>query len=405
MADSPEVFNGGLSTFRPSTEEVSTLNGAATANPEHIQRMLFAIRNGDGSASDVPGRAYGPIRVSGEDRTLFYDPFDGGTIDTTTRWNAGTGTNAPTQTNSSLVFGVTTTASIYGKINSQPTFLPIIPGFLQASFAVNLGTAAGTERTAGHRFFGIGTSPATPATAGTVITDGVGFEIATDGKMYAVVYASGTRIFNTDLSSTGTGNATGKQPLDGGWHRYIAQIRTDKIYWYVDSLLWPVAEANFQVPSVQALPVLLQTTNPASGVAAGGYPLQVQGAVVADTAQNSTQLSDGTYPWRKANIDQLGRVATGSMSATSTVTNVAATTSNTTLKALNTNRRALFIYNGGTSNLTVKLGATVNILNSFTTIIPPSGFYELPDDPIYTGIVDGLWAATGGLGALVTELT
>jgi hypothetical protein len=34
-----------------------------------------------------------------------------------------------------------------------------------------------------------------------------------------------------------------------------------------------------------------------------------------------------------------------------------------------------------------------------------AGAYELPTDPIYTGIVDGIWSATGGNGALVTEIT
>lgn len=91
--------------------------------------------------------------------------------------------------------------------------------------------------------------------------------------------------------------------------------------------------------------------------------------------------------------------------ATSAVTNVAASATSVTLKALNISRRALYIFNAGTSTLFVKLGATATTTTSFTYAIPPNGFWELPDDPIYTGVVDGIWSATGGNGALVTELT
>jgi nitrate/nitrite transporter NarK len=91
--------------------------------------------------------------------------------------------------------------------------------------------------------------------------------------------------------------------------------------------------------------------------------------------------------------------------ATSTVTNVASSATSVTLKALNANRRALYIFNAGTAPLYVKLGSAATTTTSFSYMIPPNGFWELPDDPIYTGIVTGIWSATGGNGANVTELT
>lgn len=94
-----------------------------------------------------------------------------------------------------------------------------------------------------------------------------------------------------------------------------------------------------------------------------------------------------------------------SNSSTSSVTNVAASASSVTLKAANASRKALYIFNAGTSDLFVKFGATATTTTSFSVMIPPNGFFEFPDDPIYTGIVDGIWTATGGNGALVTELT
>jgi hypothetical protein len=93
-------------------------------------------------------------------------------------------------------------------------------------------------------------------------------------------------------------------------------------------------------------------------------------------------------------------------SATSAVTNTASSATSVTLKASNASRKALYIYNAGTTDLFVKLGATATATTSYTVKLAPGDFWELPDDPIYTGIVDGIWSATvGGNGALVTELT
>jgi len=109
----------------------------------------------------------------------------------------------------------------------------------------------------------------------------------------------------------------------------------------------------------------------------------------------------GTYPFEP----NVAATVTGQAATTSAVTNVGASATNVTLKAANANRKALYVFNAGTNNLFVKLGATATTTTSFTAMIPPNGFWELPDDPIYTGIVDGIWSATGGSGANVTELT
>jgi hypothetical protein len=92
--------------------------------------------------------------------------------------------------------------------------------------------------------------------------------------------------------------------------------------------------------------------------------------------------------------------------ATSAVTNVAASAASVTLIAANANRKALYIFNAGTSNLFVRLGAVAaTTTTGFTYMVPPNGFWELPDDPIYVGEVRGIWSATGGSGANLTELT
>lgn len=496
----------------------------------------------DGSATDVSSttplpvsqplnwQAYGSARVTIEPTELFFDQLE--TLDANRWTTAGT---APTFANGQVTFASSTTAAATSQLISVPTFIQGASTWLQSAFAVKLD-ASGAAVTGAHRFFGHGTAPGTPATtsAATKLTDAWGFEVDTDGKMYAVVYAAGVRIFATDLSSTGTGVAQSKQPLDGAFHRYVMQSRSDRVYWFLDDINNYVATASFQTPNTQKLPLRIQQVNNATTQTAAPT-LVMQSNAVTDTGRNAIKIADATYPWRQAKVYQqpstgtggleivgmsqpnttgtittststvttgdlskanvisvfirgaahaginvtfeasddntnwaplqgvrndtgevqsvsgvitsnatrqwsftfagqvyfrvrataytsgtanviidpgtlalaplVGAVVAGQPSSTSTVTNTAASASNVTLKAANTSRKALYIFNAGTSNLFVKLGATATATTSFTMMIPPNGFWELPDDPIYTGIVDGIWSATGGSGANVTELT
>jgi len=84
---------------------------------------------------------------------------------------------------------------------------------------------------------------------------------------------------------------------------------------------------------------------------------------------------------------------------TSTETSVAANLANVTLKAANTARIKLVIYNDDTAaSIYVKEGATATS-TSFTYKLGP-GDYVFIDD--YQGIVDGIWTAATG-SARVTE--
>lgn len=314
----------------------TTVNTGVTGQPI---RVLTALGAGSGDQQvltladqygNLAARPFGPLKVSQEEHTLFLDTHDQA-LDTVNRWVTPTGANTPAVSSSVLTFGVATTASAFGKLTSQPSFLPLIPGFLQPSFAIKLDPS-GAAAINGHRFWGVGISPTTPATtsAATKLTDAIGWEIDTDGKLYGVVYAAGVRTA-IDMSATGTGAAAGVQPLDGGYHRYLMQIRTDRIYWFIDGLSFYVATMSFTTPATQTLPILIQTINPAASVAAGGYPLRVQGSVVADTASNSSQVSDGTYPWRKVRVGPNGNQAiNGGIFPQVTGTITAASSSSTT---------------------------------------------------------------------------
>lgn len=93
-------------------------------------------------------------------------------------------------------------------------------------------------------------------------------------------------------------------------------------------------------------------------------------------------------------------------SSTSTVTNVAASATSVTLIAANSAREALYITNAGTSALYVRLGAVAaTTTTGYSAVIQPGILWELPTAPIYTGEIRGIWAATGGNGANITELT
>lgn len=80
---------------------------------------------------------------------------------------------------------------------------------------------------------------------------------------------------------------------------------------------------------------------------------------------------------------------------------VAASTSQVTLLAANTNRKGATVFNdSASSDLKLSLGSTASA-TSFTIVVAPQGYYEVPFS--YTGIITGIWAAAVG-SARMTEL-
>lgn len=98
-------------------------------------------------------------------------------------------------------------------------------------------------------------------------------------------------------------------------------------------------------------------------------------------------------------------VVTGTVSISKAPTgsnaSVAASTSQVTLLAANTNRKGATVFNdSASSDLKLSLGSTASA-TSFTIVIAPQGYYEVPFS--YTGIITGIWAAAVG-SARMTEL-
>jgi len=87
---------------------------------------------------------------------------------------------------------------------------------------------------------------------------------------------------------------------------------------------------------------------------------------------------------------------------TATVTQVTPATSSTTLKASNTARKALVLYNGGTSDCYVNYGGTASS-TTFTFLLPSLATTTIRGDE-YSGAVNGIWVATGGSSMQVTEI-
>lgn len=84
------------------------------------------------------------------------------------------------------------------------------------------------------------------------------------------------------------------------------------------------------------------------------------------------------------------------------ISSVAASASNQTLAAADSTRRGLMVFNDSDKDLYLKYGATAST-TSFTVRIAAGGYWEM-HQPIYLGIIDGIWA-TGPTGsARVTKL-
>jgi len=110
--------------------------------------------------------------------------------------------------------------------------------------------------------------------------------------------------------------------------------------------------------------------------------------------------ADSVYGW----ADRNGAVmVAGRPCATATLANVSGSASSVTLQAANTARKAWSVWNDSTAILYLKFGSTASA-TSATVKMVADAYYELPDDPVYTGIITGIWVSATG-SARVTEIT
>ena len=83
------------------------------------------------------------------------------------------------------------------------------------------------------------------------------------------------------------------------------------------------------------------------------------------------------------------------------ITSIAASNTNVTLLAANSNRIGATVYNDSNATLYLKLGATASTA-SYTVQMGSKTYYETPYG--YTGQIDGIWLVANG-NARMGELT
>lgn len=234
---------------------------------------------------------WGHYRVKEESTQLFLDTFDSA-LDTTNRWtasNAGGGV-LPAYSTASVTLNSGITANGYSLLKTQPSWAPREPGFLEFAARINIEFPVSTN---GYRFWGFANAAGTP-TLSNPITDGVGFEILQDGKLYAVSYAANSRLVIADLSIA-TGN--GAQPQNASAHKYYVFFRGDLTFWaidYVDNIV-ALFTTGASGPNVNTLPA---TFLDIAGAGTTATTLILNGISVGDTGRNTSSVSDGSFPWR-----------------------------------------------------------------------------------------------------------
>lgn len=233
---------------------------------------------------------------------IFLDTFDTATLDVTNRWIStagGTGIAAATVIGQTVLNSGTTLNS-FSKLVSIPSFLPTQPGFLWCFKAINIEFPV---LTTGYRFWGLATTAASPTIAAPLI-EAMGFEVFTDGKLYAVTYQTGTRVVIADLSQT-TGNKT--QPQDSSVHKYFTYFRGDIAYWCIDTQDNVVAQYQTGIsgPNVNTL----QITQLAISNAGTALTMGINGVTVGDTSHTTSVIADGTFGWRKMAVGANGALA------------------------------------------------------------------------------------------------
>jgi hypothetical protein len=274
----------------PDATNVLPVQGVAGGTP--VQTNIVSLA---GMATVFPA---GELRAQLEPTQLFLDAFDTTVFDTVNRWNAPVlvgGGQAVTNTQASVLIASGTTANGYAILTSQPTFRPSSPGFLQFLHTVNIETPTLLNA---YRFWGgIAAIPTTPTTA-VPLTDAAGWEVAPDGKLYAVTYAGGGR------------NLIGNVPqvhVDGKVHKYFLYYRGELAYWAIDTLE--------NIVAVNPTGALGPNNNifVTGGIAiAGPTPptssaqLNFNAVWVADTSGAAAPVTDSQYPWRAARVTAPG---------------------------------------------------------------------------------------------------
>jgi hypothetical protein len=259
-------------------------------------------------------RPYGTLQISPEIIAQLADPFPGSSFDAN-KWTAGGGT-APTVSSGQVVLSLGTSNSLTSTLVSVPTFAPTY-GFTVFGAVVGLESAQLTNPLA-YRTWGL--EQVNSFAYATPVTNGPAFEVDSTGALNAVFWAVGTRyvVASTNPSlitaqgslPSGVSSTTSTLTWKGGPHTYLVMWRADEIFWFVDNLQVPVATLlNAHINTASITASFTNATTTSGTVLATTFTVNETG--VSDTANPITQISDGTYAFRKAKVDTYGNLPVG----------------------------------------------------------------------------------------------
>jgi hypothetical protein len=129
--------------------------------------------------------------------------------------------------------------------------------------------------------------------------------------------------------------------------------------------------------------------------------------------KTAVQLIDNSISGSETQVDVVAALPAGTNNigdvdiastpkvTSATLENVASSATNVTLFDSNAAAKGRMIHNDSTAVLYVKFGATATS-SSYTVKMASDSYYEFPE-PVYTGIVDGIWASANG-SARCTEV-
>jgi len=228
---------------------------------------------------------YGYLRVTQEPNAWFTEPFD--SLDTTNRWTTKTATGTAAVSNGVLTISSSTTANAYGGLYTQPTFTPNGVNFLAFGLTQAIPNVVQANTL---RFWGWGSVQATPTTSAPIV-NGCGFELSAAGVLTAVVYQNGTRTSNVSTGVTLVNNTP--------FYSAIAR-RADRLDFYVNNTITPVATIQIPVLFVATLPfqaIAINSTAPAAAA-----QMQIYAFGIADTGNNGHMIMDPTNPFWRARV-------------------------------------------------------------------------------------------------------
>jgi len=211
---------------------------------------------------------------------------------------------------------------------------------------------------------------------------------ATNLSIYTACWAAGTTSDYLPITSTLTdytlANVTrsviaGRSASGGGTYYNVKVNPSGSLITAIGDITGVVGQATM----ANSLPVTIASNQTGVPVTDNGGSLTIDGTVAA-TQSGTWTVTNATY-------------------STSTLSNVTAAASNTTLLASNASRRQAILYNDADTAVYVKFGTTASA-TSFSYKWLPAQTLELPF-PVYTGIIDGIWANTPTGAMRITEVS